>query len=266
MKFASTLLAVAAILGFNAEAGADTVLPSSSLTGYFCAGVFQYCNTPLAVTYPQSTSASYTSQPNSTPGSASVTGGGALSPSPNLFASATASGDASGYASFSLTYYIELTGGPSGSVPLTINTSGVAGQNSQVIASIFNPITSVILYLATASYGSTYVYDNGIYLVPYGPGSSFDRSDTVNLMEGVTYRVSLNLTVTATSAFSQQTASVDPYFSDIPAGYQLLISEGVGDSPLSPTPLPATLPLLASGVGAIGLLGWRRKARAKAVV
>jgi hypothetical protein len=28
---------------------------------------------------------------------------------------------------------------------------------------------------------------------------------------------------------------------------------------LSPTPLPAALPLFATGLGALGLLGWRRK-------
>ena len=32
----------------------------------------------------------------------------------------------------------------------------------------------------------------------------------------------------------------------------------------TPTPLPATLPLFASGLGALGLLGWRRKRKAKA--
>jgi hypothetical protein len=31
------------------------------------------------------------------------------------------------------------------------------------------------------------------------------------------------------------------------------------------TPLPATLPLLASGLGALGMLGWRRKRKAHAV-
>jgi hypothetical protein len=33
----------------------------------------------------------------------------------------------------------------------------------------------------------------------------------------------------------------------------------------SPVPLPATLPLFATGLGAIGLLGWRRKRKAQAV-
>jgi hypothetical protein len=31
------------------------------------------------------------------------------------------------------------------------------------------------------------------------------------------------------------------------------------------TPLPATLPLFATGLGALGLLGWRRKRKAQAV-
>jgi hypothetical protein len=32
---------------------------------------------------------------------------------------------------------------------------------------------------------------------------------------------------------------------------------------LTPTPLPATLPLFATGLGALGLLGWRRKRKAR---
>jgi hypothetical protein len=34
---------------------------------------------------------------------------------------------------------------------------------------------------------------------------------------------------------------------------------------LTPTPLPAALPLFATGVGGLGLLGWRRKRKAQAV-
>ena len=38
-----------------------------------------------------------------------------------------------------------------------------------------------------------------------------------------------------------------------------------GVTPTPEIPLPATLPLFASGLGALGLLGWRRKRRAQAV-
>jgi hypothetical protein len=34
---------------------------------------------------------------------------------------------------------------------------------------------------------------------------------------------------------------------------------------LTPTPLPAALPLFAGGLGAMGLFGWRRKRKTKAV-
>ena len=37
------------------------------------------------------------------------------------------------------------------------------------------------------------------------------------------------------------------------------------DTPLPATPLPAALPLFASGLGALGLLGWRRKRKASAI-
>ena len=44
-------------------------------------------------------------------------------------------------------------------------------------------------------------------------------------------------------------------------------SQGVLDSfnttlSFTPTPLPAALPLFATGLGALGLLGWRRKRKA----
>jgi type VI protein secretion system component Hcp len=35
-------------------------------------------------------------------------------------------------------------------------------------------------------------------------------------------------------------------------------------TPTGATPLPAALPLFASGLGALGLLGWRRKRKARA--
>jgi hypothetical protein len=33
-------------------------------------------------------------------------------------------------------------------------------------------------------------------------------------------------------------------------------------TPVSSVPVPATLPLFATGLGALGLLGWRRKRKA----
>ena len=36
-------------------------------------------------------------------------------------------------------------------------------------------------------------------------------------------------------------------------------------TPVGTTPLPAALPLFATGLGGLGLLGWRRKRKAQAV-
>jgi hypothetical protein len=39
----------------------------------------------------------------------------------------------------------------------------------------------------------------------------------------------------------------------------------INSGSLDPTPLPAALPLFATGLGGLGLLGWRRKRKAQAV-
>ena len=46
--------------------------------------------------------------------------------------------------------------------------------------------------------------------------------------------------------------------------FQAVIT-GAVDPPGGSTPLPATLPLFATGLGGLGLLGWRRKRKAQAV-
>jgi hypothetical protein len=57
-----------------------------------------------------------------------------------------------------------------------------------------------------------------------------------------------------------------------PAGFSVVLP-GLGSvdlavsarSDATETPLPATLPLFATGLGALGLLGWRRKRKAHAI-
>ncbi len=58
-------------------------------------------------------------------------------------------------------------------------------------------------------------------------------------------------------------ALIDPTFT-VPDGYSIGFSEGITSAPSS-VPLPAALPLFASGLGALGLLGWRRKKKAAAL-
>jgi hypothetical protein len=42
------------------------------------------------------------------------------------------------------------------------------------------------------------------------------------------------------------------------------VSTDITTSSVVTTPLPAALPLFATGLGALGLLGWRRKRKAAA--
>ena len=60
------------------------------------------------------------------------------------------------------------------------------------------------------------------------------------------------------------TAYVDPFFT-APAGYSILTSAGIGNGLVATTPIPAALPLFASALGGIALVGWRRKKTAAAV-
>ena len=55
----------------------------------------------------------------------------------------------------------------------------------------------------------------------------------------------------------------DPFFNP-----PLFLTAGdfTGSAQIAATPLPAALPLFATGLGAIGLLGWRRKRKAAAAI
>lgn len=55
------------------------------------------------------------------------------------------------------------------------------------------------------------------------------------------------------------------YNSQDGSGSQGLVVNSLAEADVSATPLPAALPLFATGLGAMGLLGWRRKRKAQAV-
>ena len=66
------------------------------------------------------------------------------------------------------------------------------------------------------------------------------------------------------SGFIDPTVIIDPSF-EFASQYHIEFSQGITNGAAAATPLPAALPLFASGLGALGLLGWRRKRKVLAV-
>jgi hypothetical protein len=99
--------------------------------------------------------------------------------------------------------------------------------------------------------------------------SNFDGILSLTLNPGVVTPIHFELEASGNATLSgNATASADPYIFIAPSNsnagdYSIVVSSNVGNEPLV-TPLPAALPLFATGLGALGLLGWRRKRKAAA--
>lgn len=86
-----------------------------------------------------------------------------------------------------------------------------------------------------------------------GTGDQNNRSSTPSLTD--TVRLSNGDTLSV-SFYDAQDWDITPGISFAP---------GTSNRGLPSTPLPATLPLLATGLGALGLLGWRKKRKVSAI-
>lgn len=179
---------------------------------------------------------------------ASVTAGGSV-----LLDGQSTSINAGGTAVLTYTFSVQGPTGPANSVPV-----GIDVLISTSVSGVANASASINVGGADASFN---LFRNN--------GNGFLGEIVLNLTPGNTYEVDLSA---GASAFGQSGASalVDPHiFINSPALaslYSIILPDGVGNDlppgfgePTSATPLPATLPLFASGLGALGLLGWRRK-------
>ena len=70
-----------------------------------------------------------------------------------------------------------------------------------------------------------------------------------------------NLNVSCDPAANNCLAAQDPFYM---SGTFLVLNGPTSGQDQIATPVPAALPLFATGLGALGLLGWRRKRKAKA--
>jgi len=127
--------------------------------------------------------------------------------------------------------------------------------------------------LASGGSANAYIYGDSNLLEHVCSGSScstqssaFDGTlqfqfDALN--EPHSIYLDLELSSSGSAGFAN--GSIDPFITIDPitpdaADLSLVFSPNVANAlPPSATPLPAALPLFAGGLGAIGLLGWRRK-------
>ncbi|HYD06192.1 MAG TPA: PEP-CTERM sorting domain-containing protein, partial [Reyranella sp.] len=169
-----------------------------------------------------------------------------------------------GSASSYLTYYVSFVGA-NGTVAVNVQASGGASAEGPNILNDYGH------NVASAWMSIKQYYDNGgtgPELVFAGVGSNergfstpglhtFSLDQTYSFVANAVYQVMMNTNAEAYDGHTSY-AYVDPLFS-APAGYSVLTSAGIGNGLVATTPVPAALPLFLGGLGALGLVGWRRK-------
>ena len=132
----------------------------------------------------------------------------------------------------------------------TFSTDSTSGN-----VTAFNITTTAGTTLGGANYNWTAINtfsSNGIYSPNSFILTNFDTSTYINL-EFVNPLTGPGIDELILSGGSYECAICNPV--------RGIVS---GEAIAATTPLPAALPLLASGLGALGLLGWRRKRKAQA--
>jgi hypothetical protein len=173
------------------------------------------------------------------------------------------------FASASIRYYFQATGGnpfATVSVPLIITASGAVSQSDYVNhADLVLSTTNGSQYIASAC--ST--PGDASLCAPFPVAPSFSivdkvsvDSDTINSLLLETF-VRVGNTASA-SGIIDPTVIIDPTF-ELASQYHIEFSPGISNGAAAAVPVPGTLPLLASGLCALGLLRWRTKRRGSAL-
>jgi hypothetical protein len=193
-----------------------------------------------------------------------------------------------------VTYSMEIIG-PSPNVNVSVFAAGGITHSAYAPGSADGSATASLSVTSTSPFGGTPVNDSlqlsggiltGCCLA--GPGitgsaatgysGGFTEANTYNLLTDTIYTVTLSIqlfdsiignpangSIFGSSGGTESvSAFLDPLFL-APDGYTVLTSDGIGNSPASATPLPAALPLFASGLGVMGFLARRRKRKNAAI-
>lgn len=192
--------------------------------------------------------------------------------SPSLSVNATAStGFYNGFEVFPsaqadviFNYSMEVVGGPNfGSVPINVISNATTTGSPPYAAG------SADLTVSANNGGTIALNETAISGTNQ---SSWHLSESMSVETGTIYNIHMEVFAGSdpSSGLLSASASIDPYFfldpSLVADGYSLAFSPGVGNGPVTATPVPAALPLFATGLSALGLFGWRRKRKKAAAI
>jgi hypothetical protein len=162
-----------------------------------------------------------------------------------------------------LVYQIEFVG-PSGNVQVGVDASGTTsltqqGGNADDTADAFFDVDTL-----PAGPGG---FPTGFAFSEIFAGQTFHDNDLKFTLDADTiYYVNMEIILSGTSyagGNATLSANIDPQFF-APPGYTIELSPGISNE--AATPLPAALPLFATGLGALGLFGWRGKRKNTAAI
>ena len=209
-------------------------------------------------------------------GALSATATGTLQPTllPSISGTASVT-NGSGNASASVFAEIFFSvSGPTGfQVPIIVTANGAITQSliTPNNAQLFLGTPSAVALIASACLPA-----HGNLCTGLSNQSSFSIANTFLVTSDQQDNLQLSLFVNANTLFipgggtDTQSGFIDPMitidptyeFADL---FSIVTSSNVGNSSAA-TPLPAALPLFASGLGTLGLLGWRRKKKTAALL
>ena len=187
---------------------------------------------------------------------------------PSLYVAARATGEVKAVAQSFLGYSVEF-GAATSTVDINVKAygnadvfaNGPAGEGFHDFSA--NGASALLYIMQPDTFSTVFSIVANSDLSSLQGTHSFSLDQTYTFNTGTVYRVFMSAFASADEGHSAN-AFVDPYFI-VPDGVTFLESNGIGNALPNATPIPAALPLFASGLGALGLLGWRRKKKAAAL-
>ena len=179
----------------------------------------------------------------------------------------------------SLHYFFAIVGPQNTSVEVNVAATGNIAVTGNFASTGYGYLAEARLILPVAPVQDIFI-ETGV------PGAdkvqtmsnSFSINGTFDLDTNTAYEVLLQVSTgtdlneqSTTTALANliATASIDPSFQLLPAfanDYSIVFSDGIGDAAGAATPLPATLPLFAGGLGLLGYLTRRKRGTRQALV